>query len=397
MIFAYSGFSKDGKSVKDKLSAQSIEEAKDMLLLKGILIDSIKEKKPFFTPKIQNSELIVICRNLSIYLKSSIPLYKALALLGNSYENDKKILLWLDVLIENLKSGNNFYESLEKQTIFKLPKFFLYTIKVSEQSSSLGPTLKELSEFMNTIERIKKDVTKAFVYPGFIILISIALINFMLTNIVPNIVDMFTSMGNELPTSTKITLSMSNFLQSYGMFILSLFIASLFAFGFFFSKQGKFRLFVDIILLKLPLIRTILINYELGRFCSVSSLLLKNGVPFAQTMNFSSKIFSNTLLQKVFENIATQIVQGSSFYDAVKSQKSAKLPADFLSAVAIGENSSELPFTLKTLAEFYEENNKDKIDMLLSLMEPVLMVFVGGVIGFLVISMLLPIFSMSIN
>ena len=156
-------------------------------------------------------------------------------------------------------------------------------------------------------------------------------------------------------------------------------------------------MYVDIFLLKLPLVKTILLNYELGRFCSVTSLLLKNGVPFAQTMNFSSKIFSNLLLQKVFENISNQIVEGKSFFDSVKSQEMIKLPSDFLSAVAIGENSSELPFTLETLAEFYEENNKDKIGILLSLMEPVLMVFVGGIIGFLVISMLLPIFSMSIQ
>jgi len=164
-----------------------------------------------------------------------------------------------------------------------------------------------------------------------------------------------------------------------------------------FAKQGKFRLLVDSLLLKIPLIKTILMNYELGRFCSVTSLLLKNGVPFAQTMNFSSKIFSNTLLQNAFENISNQIVEGKSFFDAVKSQNMIKLPPDFLSAVAIGEDSSELPTTLETLSEFYEENNKDKIDMLLSLMEPVLMIFVGGIIGFLVISMLLPIFSISIQ
>ena len=270
-------------------------------------------------------------------------------------------------------------------------------MKVSEKSSSLVSTLKELSEFMNGIERIKKEVTKAFIYPGFIILVSMALINFMLTNIVPNIVDMFTSMGNELPPSTQFTLDVSNFLQSYGLYLLLFIIASFSVMGYLFARQGQFRLKVDMLLLKLPLVKTILINYELGRFCSVTALLLNNGVPFAQTMNFSSKIFSNTLLQKVFEGISSQIVEGRSFFDAVKSQDMLKLPPDFLSAVAIGEDSSELPSTLMTLSEFYEENNKDKIAILLSLMEPVLMVFVGGVIGFLVISMLLPIFSISIQ
>jgi len=397
MIFYYEGFSKSGENLKSTITADTLADAKETLLANGILIEKIKEKKSWFTPKIQNSELVIICRNLSIYLKSGIPLYKALALLKNSYEGNKKILLWLDALINNLKSGSTFFEALESQDVFKLPQFFLYTIKVSEKSSSLAPTLKELSEFMNGIERIKKEVTKAFVYPGFIIFISFALIDFMLTNIVPNIVDMFTSMGNELPASTQFTLDVSNFISAYGIYLLLFIISSFSAMGFLFAKQGRFRLNIDTLLLKLPLVKTILMNYELGRFCSVTSLLLKNGVPFAQTMNFSSKIFSNTLLQNVFENISEQIVEGKSFFDSVKSQNMIKLPPDFLSAIAIGEDSSELPSTLETLSEFYEENNKDKIAILLSLMEPVLMVFVGGVIGFLVISMLLPIFSISIQ
>jgi len=137
-------------------------------------------------------------------------------------------------------------------------------------------------------------------------------------------------------------------------------------------------------------------NFELGRFCRVSSLLLKSGVPFAQTIHFSSQIFSNLALKEVFEQISQKVIEGKPFFEAVKSQTSLKIPADFLSAVAIGEDSSELPYTLETLSSFYEINNKDKISILLSLLEPILMVFIGGIIGFLVISMLLPIFSISI-
>ena len=397
MIFSFVGYDKSGKTIRSSINAESIAEAQDILLSRNILIEKIKEKKSFFTPKINSGELSIICRNLSIYLSSSIPLYQAIALLKNSYEKNKKILLWLESLVNDLKAGKTFFEALENQTIFKLPMYFLYTIKVSEKSSSLAPTLKELSAFISGIERIKKEVTKAFVYPGFIILISIILINFMLTNIVPNIVDIFESSGNELPQSTKITLAVSHFFQDYGMLFFGTIVAAFALFGYIFSMQGRFKFVIDTMLLKLPLVKTILMNFELGRFCKVSSLLLKSGVPFAETMNFSSKIFSNLALQEVFVDISSQIVEGKSFFEAVKSQKDVKIPSDFLSAVAIGEDSSELPYTLETLSEFYEENNKDKISILLSLMEPILMVFVGGIIGFLVISMLLPIFSISIQ
>jgi general secretion pathway protein F/type IV pilus assembly protein PilC len=396
MIFSYKGYDKKGKDLKSQINANSIEEAKEILKSQGILVESIKEKKSFYTPKLKDAELALFCRNISIYLKSSIPLYKAIALLQNSYEGNKRTLLWLQTLNSDLKSGMSFYEALQNQNIYKLPPYFLYSINMAEKSSNLTNTLLDLSDFISGIERLRKEVTKAFVYPSFIMLIAVVLVNFMLTSIVPNIVSIFESMGNELPASTKFTLSVSNFFQEWG-FVLFGSIAALFALvGFIFSRQGKFRLLVDTISLKIPLIKTILLNFELGRFCRVSSLLLKSGVPFAQTMHFSSKVFSNTALKEAFEDISQRVIEGKPFFEAVKSQSKVKIPADFLSAVAIGEDSSELPFTLETLSEFYETNNQDKISILLSLLEPILMVFIGGIIGFLVVSMLLPIFSISI-
>jgi len=268
---------------------------------------------------------------------------------------------------------------------------------MAEKSSNLTNTLLDLGEFISGVERLKKEVTKAFIYPGFIMLIAVVLVNFMLTSIVPNIVSIFESMGNELPASTKITLAISHFFQDWGMIFFGIITAIFIIIGYMFSKGGRFRLAVDTISLKIPLVKTILMNFELGRFCRVSSLLLKSGVPFAQTIHFSSQIFSNLALKNGFQDISNKVIEGKPFFEAVKSVDSVKIPADFLSAVAIGEDSSELPFTLLTLSEFYETNNKDKISILLALMEPVLMVFIGGIIGFLVVSMLLPIFSISIQ
>ncbi len=396
MIYSYIGYSKQGKKLRDSITAISQEEAKSILLSKGILLESIKVDKPWFTPKIKEADLALMSRNISIYLKSSIPLYKAITLLENSYEDNKKITLWLQSLSKDLKSGVSFYDALRGQDIYKLPDYFVYSVNMAEKSSNLTETLLDLSDFIMGVERLKKEVTKAFIYPGFIMLIAIVLVNFMLTSIVPNIVSIFESTGGELPAATQITLAISHFFQEWGMLLFASMIGLFMLIGFILSKKGKFKFAVDTFLLKIPLIKTILMNFELGRFCRVSSLLLKSGVPFAQTIHFSSQIFSNLALKKVFEQISQKIIEGKPFFEAVKSQNSIKIPADFLSAVAIGEDSSELPYTLATLSEFYEINNKDKISILLSLLEPLLMVFIGGIIGFLVISMLLPIFSISI-
>jgi len=396
MIFSYVGYDKNGKKYQSNVSAKSEDEAKEILAQKGFLIESLKQKKVWFVPKIKGTELSLICRNLSIYLKSSIPLYKAISLLENSYDGDKKTVLWLQSIGKDLKSGTSFFDALKNQDIYKLPDYFVYSINMAEKSSNLTNTLLDLSDFISSIERLKAEVTKAFVYPSFIMLIAIVLVNFMLTSIVPNIVSIFESTGGELPKATQITLSVSHFFQDWGMFLFVT-IGVVFAFlGYLLGKKGKFKYAVDTIVLRLPLIKTIMMNFELGRFCRVSSLLLKSGVPFAQTIHFSSQIFSNLALKEVFEQISQKVIEGKPFFEAVKSQTSLKIPADFLSAVAIGEDSSELPYTLETLSSFYEINNKDKISILLSLLEPILMVFIGGIIGFLVISMLLPIFSISI-
>jgi general secretion pathway protein F/type IV pilus assembly protein PilC len=397
MIYAYKGYDKGGKVVSDKLTASNLDEAKVILYSRGILIENIKEKKPLFTPKINNSDLSSISRNISIYLNSSIPLYKAINLLKNSYKNSKRMLLWLNSIEESLKKGSTFKEALESQVIYKLPDFYLYSIDVAEKSSNLSSTLRDLGVYISSAEKTKKEVVKAFVYPTFIIFIAIIIVQFMLTNIVPSIVDIFSSMDTELPTSTKITLALSGFMEEYAEIFMVLFLIVVFLIGFFWQRKGRFRYFGDKFLLKIPLIKTVILNFELGRFSKVSSLLLKNGVPFAESLHFSSKTFSNLALKQSFGKIADQVVEGKPFFEAVKSQKDVKIPADFLSAVAIGEDSSELPTTLETLSELYEENNQDKISVLLSLLEPILLILVGGVIGFIVVSMLLPIFSISIQ
>jgi len=396
MIFSYVGYDKQGKRCKDDITASNKQEVDEILSNRGILVEKITQKRNWYTPKIKDAQLALICRNLSIYLKSSIPLYKAITLLENSYEDNKKITLFLQEIAKELKGGVSFYEALQNQSIFKLPEYFVYSINMAEKSSNLTNVLLDLSDFISGVERLKNEVTKAFVYPGFIMLIAIVLVNFMLTSIVPSIVNIFKSTGSELPVATQITLNISHFFQDWGFVFFSSIVLFFVVFGYILSKKGQLKYRVDLFLLKMPLIKTILMNFELGRFCRVSSLLLKSGVPFAQTIHFSSQIFSNLALKKGFEEISRKIIEGRPFFEAVKSQTSIKIPADFLSAVAIGEDSSELPFTLETLSSFYETNNKDKISILLSLLEPILMIFIGGIIGFLVISMLLPIFSISI-
>ncbi len=396
MIFKYSAYAKDGKQKKGELSAQSEAEVLRILKSEGLLVEKISKKSSFFTPNIDNATLANLSRALAMYLKSGISLYRALLLLSESADK-KRVINFLIFLSDEIKEGKSFFSALTTQSHYNIPDFYKYTIEVAEKSSNLEDTLMELSTYMFNQEKVRREVVKAFIYPGFIITVAIVMINFMLVTVVPNIVSMFEQTKAEIPTITKITLALSELLQNYAIVLLVLIAGFVAGFIAMLKNNEKFAYTIHKSVLYLPIIKKILINFELGRFCRVSSLLLQSGVPFAQAINFSSKSISNTFLQKFFNDISRQIVEGKRFSMAIKSLNTTKIPKDFLNAVSIGEDSSELSYSLRNLGDFYEMQNRDRIDVFLALLEPVLMLLVGGVIAFIVASMLLPIFSISIQ
>ncbi|WP_201353982.1 type II secretion system F family protein [Hydrogenimonas urashimensis] len=398
MTFTYKGYDKAGKRIRGTLSATSLEAAKEQLKHRGFLIESIKQKTQLFVRPIPPALIAALGRNLSLYLKAGISLNQGLHLIADNYPKKSKQHLFLQEVARYIESGGSFSDALAAQSIYTVPSYFLHTIKVAQKSGNLEMVLLELSDYVQEQERIKRDVTKAFIYPSFILLIAIAMINFMLTTIIPKIVDMFESTKSELPTSTKITLALSHFFQTYSWLLLIVTVIAIAALALTWKRNEKFGYAMDRFVLKIPLFGEMIVFMELGRFGRVMALLLQSGVPFAQALNFAAQTIGNRYLRKLFAKIAEQIVEGKSFTQAVRENvKSQEIPNDFVNAVALGEKSSHLAFSLKSLSELYAQQNRDRIEVLLALLEPVLMLTIGGIIGFLVISMLLPIFSISLQ
>ena len=398
MTYAYKGYDSQGRRAKGTIQASSIESAKEQLKARGILIESLRPRTRLFSSAIPPTLVAALGRNLSLYLKAGIGLNQGLRLVADNYPPRSRQRAFLEEVASHIESGGSFADALAAQSVYTVPPYFLHTIKVAQKSGNLENVLFELAEYVQEQERIKRDVVKAFIYPSFILLIAIAMINFMLTTIIPKIVDMFESTKSELPTSTKITLALSNFFQHYAwalLIVTALVVASV---AIAWKKSERFGYAMDRFLLKIPLFGDMVVFMELGRFSRVMALLLQSGVPFAQALNYAAQTIGNRYLRKLFGKVAAQIVEGKSFTQAVKENvKKGEIPNDFVNAVALGEKSSHLAFSLKSLAELYGQQNRDRIEVMLALLEPVLMLFIGGVIGFLVISMLLPIFSISLG
>jgi general secretion pathway protein F/type IV pilus assembly protein PilC len=193
-----------------------------------------------------------------------------------------------------------------------------------------------------------------------------------------------------------VVIAIGDFFNTHLVEILVLLTLGVGAFIVFMQKSYKFAYMIHLFILRLPLFGEIAQKSELARFSYIASLLVRSGVPFVQTVNLSSNILNNKVLKELFESAATKVVEGKLLSNALNSSN-IKIDYAFIQAIALGEETSGLQSVLTNISELYFEENRDKIGLLLTLLEPALMLLVGGTIGFIVSAMLLPIFSMSIN
>ena len=405
MVFKYQGLDEKGKKVKGVIEGSDIEDAKKRLRVKKILYTSIKEDNgstginlSFLkrTKRLKSAELSTLSRDLSIYLKAGISIVNALRLALNQYSDSKDMVAFLNSIITQLDEGKSFYQALEGQSIISLPLFYKQSIKVSENSGILQEVLLELAIFLKEQDRVSKQISSAFAYPGFIIAVSVLMVAFMIIVVVPKITGMFAQLGQELPGITKFVIGMSDFLIDYWLTLSVVIVVAIVAFKVMVSINERFRYMVDLLMLKIPFFGAIIQTSELGRFSYIASVLIRSGVPFVQTVNLAANILKNSVIKKSFSDAATKVVEGSKLSNAL-AKSEYKIDKAFIQAIALGEETSEVAAILQNLSDLYFENNKDKISVFLGLLEPMLMLFVGGTIGFIVSAMLLPIFSMNIG
>lgn len=404
MLFKYSGIDSNGKKIKAKIEASNIQEAKGKLKLKGVLYTSLQEDNFNFSKisfkrkkSLDLLNLSYLSRDLSMYLNSGISLVTAVNLLKQRYKDDKKLSSFFESISTYLDEGKTFFQALDNQDVIKLPEFYKQSIKISENGGLLESVLLELSTFLKEQDRIKKQVSSALVYPLFILSVSILMVIFMLSFIVPKITGIFEQINQELPTSTKIVIALGDFFSEYYPYVFLGLFAVIFLFVFALRKSKVFKYAFDKFCLKLPFFSKLIEQSELSRFSYMNSILIKSGVPIVQAINLSANILKNSVIKKVFLEASKSVVEGKKLSTLLASNKTYKIDEAFIHSIAIGEDTSKLAPILNNLASLYNEANKDKTDVFLALLEPIFMLFVGVTIGFIVISMLLPIFSMNLG
>jgi general secretion pathway protein F/type IV pilus assembly protein PilC len=402
MLYKYKGLDQNGKTVKGTLTASTIEEAKQKLRSQKIYYNALEETKQLsmeaFSKRVMPGTLLSsMSKELSSYLNSGMTILTALKLMENQHHEEKKYRSFLNSTRTMIDEGKSLYVALNSQKVYALPDFFLQSLKVAGQSGKMVEVLTNMSVFFSAQNKIKKQVSNAMAYPIFIFIVAIGMSGFLISFVVPKIIGIFQDTGQELPKITQFVLGVSDFLTSHYVAILLGFILSVLFFKFAYGKIGGFTLAVDSMLLRLPLFGALIQNHELGRFSYILALMLDSGVSYAQAVQLASTTFSNEAMKLTFHQASDKVLEGNKLSNALYMIKGFKPKRNFLQSLALGEESSEVASILSNLSTLYSEENEDKLKLMLSLMEPFMMLFIGLVVGVIVVAMLLPIFSMSAN
>lgn len=405
MDFYYKGIDGSGKPVKGTIEASTLDEVKMKLKVQAILYSDIStQEQSFFgvlslfkQKKMPLLQLANLSRDLAVYLNAGIPLIRSLSLLKHQSENNSRLEHFFTTLTTLINEGKSFAQALESQEEYTLPVFYTGTLKISEDRGILATVLGELSVYLILQEKIKKQLSQALIYPSFIIVVSILMVSFMLTVVVPKITSIFETTGQALPLLTQIVISMAHFFAQYWFLMAISVLAAVGIFSYKMATHYEFKKGIHAFILKLPIIGKMIETSDLARFCTISSLLMRSGIPVVNTIKLSCITLSSEAIKELFEQASVKVVEGLPLSKALLQVEGYRVDTSFIDAVAIGEETSELSSMLDHLSAFYIETNKDKITVFLSVLEPSLMLIIGSIIGVMVTAMLLPIFSLNLG
>ena len=400
MLFKYKGFDKSGKRAKGTVTATTVEEAGQKLRAQGIYYEMLEPTKEFSfdlfsKPQMPGELLAMFSKELSAYLNSGMAILTAIKLMENQHEGEKRFVSFLNSIKTMVDEGKSLYHALKSQKVYAMPEFYLQSLKVAGEGGKMVEVLTNMATFFSAQNKVKKQVKGAMIYPATIFVVAIGIIGFLLTVVVPQITQIFEDTGQALPKITQIVLAISDILKAHYIAILVTMVSVVLLFKLLYGKWMPFRRLIDRWLLAVPITGNLIQNHELGRFSYILSLMLDSGVAYAPAVELSKATFGNAALQDLFNKASTKVQEGNKLSNALHMTKGAKLKRNFTQSLALGEESSEVAQILGNISRLYAEENDERIKILLALLNPMMMLLIGGFVGIIIAAMMLPIMTMS--
>ncbi|MCX5692488.1 MAG: type II secretion system F family protein [Candidatus Omnitrophica bacterium] len=341
--------------------------------------------------RIPQSEITLFSRNLASLLRAGVPILKAISIISEQSENaNLKIMLYN--IYNAVKDGSSFSSAL-----MKYPKSFSYLyiaiINAGEDSGSLPDALLRIAEYRAKQEEMFSHIRMALAYPILMAVMGIATVVFMLTFVVPRLTNIFTSIGQALPMPTKILISVSAGLrQSWPWMILILAIAALSVRKQLNTQNG--RIFFSAFKLRFPVFGKFVFKSELARFSRTLELLIRNGIPILKAIDIAIPVLGNEMIKNQLKRSYKDLEQGGSFGKSLKESK--LIPLFVTNLIIVGEESGRLDDALSEVANIYERETDEAMKVMTNLLEPLMILVTGLIVGFIVIAMLLPIFEINV-
>jgi len=400
-IYAYTGKTLRGDWAKGEIEAANLAQATAALRRQQIAPASVTEKKtglsalssiqiPFLKQKVRTKEIVIFTRQFATMIDAGLPLVQCLDILASQQENKEFKRVIMDVK-GSVEGGSTFADALKKH-----PKvfddLFVNLVAAGEVGGILDTILNRLSTFMEKADKLKGKIKGALTYPIAVIVIAALVVSGLLLWVVPIFEDMFAGFGKALPAPTQVVVNLSKFLQNWWYAVVGFIFGSLFGLKRF-HKTEKGRKILDTIFLKLPVFGDLLRKTAVARFTRTLGTMLSSGVPILEALEIVAKTAGNVVVEEAIMSARTSLSEGKTLSEPLAQTK--VFPGMVTQMITVGESTGAMDTMLSKIADFYEDEVDAAVEALTSLIEPMLMAFLGVVVGGLVIALYLPIFQLA--
>jgi type IV pilus assembly protein PilC len=392
-LYTYMGKSSSGKFIQGKIKATNIQWARHQLRRKGIKLQSLKKSwnLPFWgNQTIKANEITLFTQQLGLLLKAGIPIRRCFTILAHSIKKPAFRQVILDIN-NDIYLGDSLAKALQNHPrLFNA--IFCNMVEAGETSGTLIQILGRLAKYQQQDQSIKKRVSKALTYPLIVLIVALAVSAIMLTQVIPNFAKTYSKLSGELPYITQFVIDLSeNFIQASPLILVSL--LTLIGIGKLMLKQSqKAVFFIDSLLIRLPLIGPLLRKIILGRFISTLATTISSGLPMVTALESSASSVNNRCYQTAISQIIEDVTSGLSLQRALGKQ--AIFPITLKQMVNVGEESGSLVSILEKAGQIFEQEVELALDTIIPLIEPVMMLILGILVGGLLVAMYLPVFQL---
>jgi len=396
-IYVWAGKTKKGRSLKGELEAADERIARIQLKKRSIEVKKLKQKPKdlfanisFMQPKVTNKDLVIFTRQFSTMIDAGLPLVQGLNILGEQTEN-KTFKNMLKQVTKDVEGGSTLADALGKHSkVFD--NLFVNLVAAGEVGGILDTILQRLAAYIEKAEKLKSQIKGAMTYPLVVVGIAVIVIAVIMIFVIPVFQDMFSSFGKALPVPTQVVVAMSDFVKGNIHYMIGGLIVFVWAFRRYRrTRSGKRN--IDSILLKLPIFGELIKKVAVARFTRTLGTMVSSGVPILDALEITAKTAGNVIVEEVIFDARSSIAEGQTIAEPLS--ETDIFPGMVTQMISVGESTGALDAMLEKIADFYDDEVDATVSAMTSMLEPLLMLFLGGSIGGLVVAMYLPIFQMA--